>query len=199
MKNHDLDSLLKRAKLPEIPEESSELFPRRVVAALKRGEREPRAARTFLPRLAWICGAAICIALAFAIGHWHGQMAAKSSRENDSLANLKLINETLAMFPNRVRAIVQDQGGLRLVLSDTDTVPTSPPLYVKICDGKNCTSLVTFSGQEIQIDGQKLTVLADPRGGIILTGTHFVWSNTERTYAGKNINIEAKTLGVVAM
>ena len=103
------------------------------------------------------------------------------------------------MFPNRVRAIVQDERGINLVLSDNDDVPVSPPLYVRICDGKHCSSLVTFSGQEIQIAGQKITVLADARGGIILTGNQFVWSNTERTYAGNHLKIEAKNLGSVAM
>jgi hypothetical protein len=126
-------------------------------------------------------------------------METKASPENDSLASLKLIHEMLALFPNRVRAIVQDEHGLNLVLSDTADVPASTPLYVHISDGQHNTSLVTFSGQEIQVAGQKITVLADARGGIILTGSRFVWSSTERTYAGKHLKIEAKNLGAVAM
>jgi hypothetical protein len=58
---------------------------------------------------------------------------------------------------------------------------------------------VTFSGQEIEFAGQKIAVLADSRGGIILTGNQFVWSNTERTYAGNHLKIEAINLGAVAM
>ena len=126
-------------------------------------------------------------------------METKATAENDSLTNVKLIHETLAMFPNRVRAIVQDEHGLNLVLSDSADVPASTPIYVRICDGKHCSSLVTFSGQEIQIAGQKITVLADTRGGIILTGNQFVWSNSERSYAGNHLKIEAKNLGSVAM
>ncbi len=103
------------------------------------------------------------------------------------------------MFPNRVRAIVQDRQGLSLILSDQADVPASTPIYVRICDGKNCSSLVTFSGQEIQIAGQKLTVLSNGSGGIILEGSQFVWSSTARTYAGKHLKIEAKNLGSVAM
>ncbi len=110
-----------------------------------------------------------------------------------------MIRETLALFPNRVRAIVQDERGLNLVLSDTDDVPASPPLYVRICDGKKCSSLVTFSGQEIQIAGQKFTVLSDSHGSIILTGSQFVWSDTERAYAGNHLKIEAKNLGPATM
>lgn len=199
MKQPELDSILKKARLPGIPGESLELFPRRIVARLKHSEPSVRTARNFLPRLAWAFGLAACVVITFAIGHRSGQMKTETIPENDSLTNAKLIRETLAMFPNRVRAIVQDEHGLNLVLSDNDDVPASPPLYVRICDGKHCSSLVTFSGQEIQIAGQKITVLADARGGIILTGNQFVWSNTERTYAGKHLKIEAKNLGAVAM
>jgi hypothetical protein len=199
MKNPELDSILKKARLPEIPEESLELFPRRIVAGLKRNDPPARAARYFLPRLAWAFGLAACVVIAIANGHWSGRMETKTALENDSLANIKLIHETLALFPNRVRAIVQDERGLNLVLSENDDVPTSMPLYVRICDGKHCSSLVTFSGQEIQIAGQKVTVLADARGGIILTGNQFVWSNTQRTYAGNRFKIEAKNLGLTTM
>ena len=126
-------------------------------------------------------------------------METKATAENDSLANIKLIRETLALFPNRVRAIVQDEHGLNLVLSDQENVPASTPIYVRICDGKRCSSLVTFSGQEIQIAGQKLTVLSQPDGGIILEGNKFAWSSSEPVYAGRKIKIEAKNLQAETM
>ena len=194
MNKSQLDSILKKARLPEVSEESSESFPRRIVARLKHHEVQSPHARNFLPRLAWAFGLAACVLVAFAIGHWSGQMETNNIAASDSLANLKLIRETMAMFPNRVRAIVQDERGVNLVLSDQDNVPASTPIYVRICDGKRCSSLVTFSGQEIQVAGQKLTVLSQPDGGIILTGNQFVWSNTERTYAGNQLKIEAKNL-----
>ena len=152
-----------------------------------------------LPRLAWAFGLAACVVIAFAISQKHGGIKTEAVSAKDDLADIKVIRETLALFPNRVRAIVQDEHGLHLVLSDTDDVPASPPLYVSICDGKNCSSFVTFSGQEIQIAGQKVTVLSDTRGGIILTGNQFVWSNAERTHAGGHLKIEAKNLGPAVM
>jgi hypothetical protein len=42
-------------------------------------------------------------------------------------------------------------------------------------------------------------VLADARGGIILTGSQFVWSSSGRTDAGSQLKIEAKNLGALAM
>jgi len=199
MNQPELDSILKKARLPEIADESLALFPRRIVARLKRNEPPARAARNFLPRLAWAFGLATGVIIAFAIGHWSGRMETKTGPESDSLADTKLIRETLALFPNRVRAIVQDEHGINLVLSDQENVPASTPIYVRICDGKHCSSLVTFSGQEIQIAGQKLMVLSQPDGGIILEGNKFVWSSSERTYAGNHLKIEAKNLGTAAM
>ena len=200
MKNPELESILKMARLPEIPEESLAMFPRRIVARLKHTDLPNRAARNFSPPLAWACGLAACVVIALAVGHWPGRM--ENVPTDDSLASLKLIRETLALFPNRVRAIVQDEQGLNLVLSDNNDVPASAPLYVRICDGQHCSSLVTFSGQEIQIAGQKVTVLSDAHGGIILTGNdgnEFVWSNTERIHADNHLKITVKNLGVMTM
>jgi len=180
--------------MPGISGESLELFPRRVAIRLPQNESPASTIRHFLPRLAWSFGLVVCIVIAFVIGHWSGRMEVKATPENDSLANLKLIRETLALFPNQVRAIVEDEHGLNLVLSDHHDVPVSPPIYVRICDGKHCSSLVTFSGQEIQVGGQKITVLSDAGGGIILEGNKFVWSSTSRTHASSNLKIEAKPL-----
>jgi hypothetical protein len=199
MNKNELDSILKKARLPEIAEDSLEMFPRRVVARLNRNDPPPRAARSFLPRLAWIAVLAACAAIAFAIGQWRGRMETSAIPATDTLASAKLIHEMMAMFPNQIRAIVQDDSGLKLVLSDTGDVPASPPLYVRICDGQHCSSFVTFSGQEIQVDGQTITVLSDRRGGIILAGTQFVWSSTERSPAAGHLKIEAKNLAFVAM
>jgi hypothetical protein len=199
MNRPELEAILKKARLPEIPEESLEMFPRRMVAGIKRSYPPDPAARRFSPMPAWAFGLAACVTIAIAIAHWHKPLGPETLAENDSIANPKLIGEILAMFPNRVRAIVQDERGLNLVLSDNEDVPVSTPIYVRICDGRSGSSLVTFSGQEIQIAGQKVTVLSDAHGGIILTGKQFVWSNTERIGPGSNLKIEARNLGSMAM
>ena len=56
-----------------------------------------------------------------------------------------------------------------------------------------------YSGQEIQIAGQKMTVLSDAQGGIILMGNDFAWSSREPAFAKSSLKIEAKRLGVIAM
>lgn len=147
--------------------------------------------RPVFRRWGWALGSVAAIAIALGAFHWRGGQEAL-----DALQNVKLIDETLAIFPHQVRAIVQDERGLRLVLSREDDVPSSAPLYIRICDGKHCSSLVTFSGQEIQVAGQNLTVLADARGGIILEGNHLLWSSTEPLCADNHLKIEARRLGM---
>ncbi|HXI71293.1 MAG TPA: hypothetical protein VNN22_13130 [Verrucomicrobiae bacterium] len=196
MNKFDLNAVLKAAKPTEGSDEYWNDIPREVLAQLRRpAPASPRNRPRWFPRLAWSFAAtAACLAVILAISHRRGGTTSK-----DDLQSTKLIRETLAMFPNRVRAIVQDEHGLNLVLSENEDVPASTPIYVRICDGKQCASFVTFSGQEIQAGGQTVTVLADARGGIILTGNRFVWSNTERNRGGSRLKIEANNLGSVAM
>jgi hypothetical protein len=191
MNNSELDKKLKAARGPALDAEYTDDFPRLVLAGLRSAPRQMMQPKhSWRPRLAWGLATGVCILIAFAAGHWHGRMAANQ----DVLASSKLVEETLAMFPNRVRAIVRDEQGMNLVLSDQADVPASTPIYVRICDGKHCSSLVTFSGQEIQVAGQKITVLSDARGGIILEGNNFVWSSLAENETTRGLNIQAKLL-----
>jgi len=199
MNPRELNSILKKARLPEISKESLEMFPRRILARL--ADNEAVAARTnrVLPRFAWAIGLATALFIIIGIGHRHAVWQTETISPHDSLANIKLIRETLAVFPNQVRALVEDEQGIKLELADTGNIPDSPPLYVRICDGKHCMSFVTFSGQEIQAAGQHITVLADPRGGVLLAANHFVWSSDDLNIADSNLKIVAKNLGANVM
>jgi len=198
MNNDDLDKQLKAAQVPPLDEDYWESMPRAILARLRAGPINRPAERHWFPRLAW--GGALacaCLVIGFAIGHWHGQL-----QKNDTYAllqNEKMLREVLTLFPNRVRAIVQNEHGMQLVLSDQADVPASAPLYVHICDGKQCSSLVTFSGQELEIAGQKITVLADAQGGIILEGNQFVWSSSAQNFAQGGLKIEARRLSSITL
>ncbi len=200
MNNQDLEKKLKGAPGPALERDYIEDFPRAVLARIRATPKLARPAYSprWLPRLVWSAGiAVVCLLFGFAVGHWHANREIASS--GGLLQNTKLIRETLALFPNQVRAIVQDDQGMRLILSQEPDVPASSALYVRICDGKHCSSLVTFSGQEIQIGGQKLTVLSDAQGGIIIFGNDFAWSSSNPAYAKSKLKIEAKNLGRMAM
>jgi hypothetical protein len=199
MKNDELESILRKAQVPEISEESLEMFPRQVVADLKRDVAPRRPLRYLLPSLAWSFGLAVCVVAVLVMVRWHGPKETSPAQSPDVLASAKLVHEMLAMFPNRVRAITEDANGLHLLLSDDDNARSSAPLYVHICDGKNCSSLVTFSGEEIKVNGQALTVLCEADGGIILEGNKFVWSSGKGLDAAPSYKIEARNLGRAAM
>lgn len=198
MNDHELDEKLKAAQTPFRPDDYWADFPRSVTAQLRYPPVVSREERRWLPRMAWgLATAAACLIIGFAVGHWRGKTETASS--DKLLQNVKLIQETQAMFPNRVRAIVQDERGLNLILSDHADVPDSTPLYVSICDGKQCSTFVTFSGQEVKIAGHNILVLSDARGDVILTGSKFVWSSAEKTDTRNNLKITARALGSMKM
>jgi hypothetical protein len=196
MNDAELNRILKSAEVPRRPADYWKEFPERVTRQLNRPQRPERRAAPWLRRLVWAGGLAIVLVLA---GYYAGRQSGRNqaaSANGQLLQNEKLIREVMAMFPNRVRAIVKDESGLRLVLSDHDDVPGSTPLWVKVCQGTHCTTLVTFSGQELEIAGQKLTVLSDAKGGVILEGDRFAWASAGSGLAPADLKIQAKPLQV---
>jgi hypothetical protein len=197
MTDPELDKKLAAARTPDLSPDDDADFSRAVLARL-RSAPATQAARqtTWLPRFAWgFSFALVFLVIGFGIGHWRGKTEVATAAP-DLLTDAKLINETLALFPNRVRAIVKNDHDLQLVLADQPDVPDSTPLFVKICDGKTCSSLVTFSGQELEIAGRKITVLADAHGGVILEGNQFVWSSGMQNLAQNGLRIEAHSLSL---
>jgi hypothetical protein len=199
MNDNDLEKKLKAARVPEREEDYWESFPRLVSAKLRTAPAgRPTVERHWLSRLAWGGGLAFaCLMIGFALGHWHGLK--QKSDPYALLQNGKMLREVLTLFPNRVRAIVQDEHGVQLVLSDQADVPASTPIYVRICDGRQCSSLVTFSGQELEIAGQKVTVLADAQGGVIVAGPRFAWSSDRPGGASGGLKIEARNLNSITL
>jgi hypothetical protein len=198
MNDSELNQLLKKAKVPERSPEFWAQFPRRVTARLhwKPAVKSTAPVRWF-PRFALGFGLAMCVLAGFFIGRSRGPTEARA--ENTFLQNEKVISEMLATFPHRVRGVVQDERGLNVVLSDKDNVPVSTPLWVQICDGKHCATMVTFSGQEIRIGQRDVTVLSDASGKIILAGDNFLWSNGHALLANGKLRIQAKTLATVVL
>lgn len=199
MNDSELNKILKAAKVPERSAEFRDQFPRRVTSRLQwKSAPAPKRATSWFPRFAWALAAvAACLLMGFFIGNWRGHR--EGVAENGLLQNEKVIKEMLAMFPNRVRALVQDEHGLNVVLSDKENTPVSTPLWIKVCDGKKCAAMVTFSGQDVRIGGRDITVLADAKGKIILASDDFLWSNGQALLGDGKLRIEAKTLAPVVL
>lgn len=191
MNDSELNKLLKSAKAPEQSAEHWQDFPSEVMRSLHRRRTTEVGSHSYRrPRLAWGLGFAVCLVIGFLVGHWRG-----ANQVNGLLQNDKLVREVVAMFPNQVQAIIQDEDGLRISLADAPNVPQSQPLWIKICDGKKCRSIVTFSGQVVQIGGQRVEALADASGGVMLVGEHFFWSAHEQTTG--RFRIDAQPLGQI--
>ena len=196
MNDSDLKKILKASPAPDCTPEFWEDFPRRITTKLhwqarRAGDPVPEKSRP-VNRLAWGLSIGMaCLVIAFALSHWRGRRPADGLLQNE-----RVVWEVLAMFPNQVQAIVQEENGLSLSLADEPNVPASTPFWIKICDGKQCRSVVAFSGQAMQIAGQRVEVLADARGGVMLLGDHFFWSSRE-TVLKDHLRIDAQPLSHV--
>ena len=216
MNDRELDHVLKRARVPERDAGYWDGFPGRVAAELERrrragpavqsggasvrGSSEPAGIgslaslfRLLGSKPAFAVGfAVVCLAVGFFVGFWkeHG-----SPGTDAQVAQMrKYYRELEALFPNQLQAIVFDQKGAHMVLANEPDVPASAPLYVKICGPKGCQRFVTFSGQEIRINGDTCEVLADGRGGVLLVGEKLLWAGPKSARTSRQYSIEAKPL-----
>jgi hypothetical protein len=196
MNNHDLDRLLRSARVPERDANYWADFPTQVVAALGRA----RAASSPAPhtrrvRLAWSVGLAFACALVAAVLVW--RPAVRNASPVAWLKDQRALREVLTMFPHQVRAIVRDARGIRLVLSDHPDVPTSPPLWIEFEQAGRRTAAITFSGQQIEIAGERVEVLANPQGQITLVGERLFWSSAAPELNAGGVRLRAQELPTV--
>jgi len=181
MNQDELNELLKSARAPGRSADYWEDFPG---AVRRRLQREPSAASSaprragWLPSYTWAAAlGAACVVLGFVLGFWRGH----SSRVADPqfAAAEKLYRESEGLFRHQIQAIVFEKSGPRLVLADGPDVPDSTPYYVTVCGPQGCHSFVTFSGQQVQVNGQTCEVLADGSGRLLLVNDHGVWSEND--------------------
>jgi len=185
MNDAELEKLLKATPVPERAPEFWERLPQRINAKLHWQQR--RSENVNLPSrprggVVWgwgFAGAAVLVLVGFLLGNWHG-----ATQVTALLQNEKLLREVLVTFPNQVQAIIQDEKGLHLSLAEEANVLQAQPLWIKVCSRGTCRSIITFSGQMVQIDGQQVEVLADARGGVMLVGQHFFWASEQKSSAG---------------
>jgi hypothetical protein len=207
MKDRELNEVLKRAAVPERKADYWERFPSQVTAEISRRRRVSAvthggtacawvsALRTFGSKPAFVLGvAAICLAVGFVLGSWKGQLP--PAKDAQLAEARKYFHELEALFPNQLAAIVFDQQGPHMVLAPKPNLPTSPPLYLKICGPKGCQRFVTFSGQQIRVNGDVCDVLVDARGHVLLVGTKLVWTSADTGARIGEYRFAACSLGI---
>ncbi len=193
MNDSELNNLLKSVPMPPRPESYWKDFPGRVATLLPRPSKIRRPAAWRLPRLSWSYGFALaCLIFGFGVGLWQGR---SHPDQMTGLEDKKVVREVMALFPNRVQAIIQDEKGIHLVLSDQPNVPASTPIWVRACSSHgNCFTAVTFSGQQLQFDGQPVEILAGRNGNVMVVGTRMFWTSEEPDRAAEHWRIRARTL-----
>ena len=196
MNNPQLNHLLKSASVPEREPEYWDDFPQSVTRRLRSGIRSPAPRRIrsrYSPLLLWSFGlATACVVMAFAIGFRRGHESGLSASRVAAMQ--KYFLEVEALFPNQVRAIIIDERGPRLVLSEKPDVPASPPLMFRISGQSGSQSVVTFSGQQIAVNGDVCDVLTDAEGQVLLVGQTFIWSSGQRGSGQVPYRIAARAL-----
>jgi hypothetical protein len=115
MKNIDLDSEIKRLRVPERSQEYWDAFPDRVLAELRTRPAEALAREVFMPRLAWGCGIALaCLVLGISFGP-----SGASRRLYSAVAkHERALSRSVRQFPGRVCALMQDEHGMWVVMED---------------------------------------------------------------------------------
>ena len=206
MNDAELNEALNRATVPERSADYWEQFPHRVTAEL--GRRKRAAGVTPAGQVGlWVSGfwflrtrpsfalgvGAFCVLIGLALGSWRWH---PTPAHEPSLAEVrKYFHELEALFPNQLQAIVFDQQGPHLVLAKEPNLPASPPVYLKICGPSGgCQRVLTFSGQQIRVNGDICDVLADGQGRVLLVGQKLVWSSNQGSAGSGPYRIEAKTL-----
>lgn len=198
MNDVELIGILKSARVREPSPEYWEQFPQEIIRRLRTESIERISNKRRAPvivGLRWAGFAAVCLVVILSIELRRGH---RDELDKGLLAeSANVIREVTALFPNRVRAIVSDASGTRLVLADEANVPKSAPLLVKVCEGTKCETIITFSGQEILVANKRFEVLADVSGNVLLVGDRQVWSSADAKRSLANLKVAAKAIEVV--
>jgi hypothetical protein len=198
MNDAELDKLLRGVPVPARDPAYWEEFPPTVIRHLAgpRSSGLSRPTRPWAGRFAWGIGlATACIVLAFLIGVRHGRDTAPEKAQIAAVE--KAFAEICSLFPHQVRAIVMDDRGARLLLADEPNLPDSQPLFLTICGPKGCQRVITFSGEQIPINGEVCDVLVNGRGQVLVAGDGWVWSGADASRGDLPFRIRAHPLGSV--
>lgn len=157
-----------------------------------RGKRAPRNASWQF----WPLAAAACLLLAWLMHH-PATPAGKAQSTSVALPEdtaAIILREFSALYPNQIKAIIQDSSGIQLTLADKPDVAPGQALVLKVCQAKGCEEIITFSGQNIEVAGHPVTVRTENGDRVILDGDHFLWSSDLKTSPAPGIQIESRRL-----
>jgi hypothetical protein len=200
MNNAELDELLRAASVPERPADYWQDFPRQVLAAPPRGTGRaalldmPGWRRLTLARLSFAVSiVAICLVIGIALGSWRHRSPGLTA--SDLATARTYLREMEALFPNQVRAVLFEPSGPRLELAERAEVSAALPIFVRVWGPDGCRSFLTFSGQEIRLNGDAFDVLVDAQGHVLLVGAKLAWTSADASARAGDYRFAARSLG----
>lgn len=122
-----------------------------------------------------------------------GKTSVPSIAKQEDAATV-ILREFSALYPNQVKAIIQDSRGIQLSISDKPDVIPGKALVLKVCESSGCEQIITFSGQNIEVAGHFVTVRTESGGQVILDGEKFLWSSDFGGNPEPGIHIESRRL-----
>lgn len=186
MNNTELDKVLNKAKVPEPRPGFWDDLPANVQREINRLDPSPSCEKPARPNIGLflrkaalpLAFATACIVFGFVLGA--NSRSTKSLQATELAEARKLWREVAGLFPNQLEAIVFDQQGSHVVLSERADQPIASPIYLKLCDGKQCNRFITFSGQQIKVNGESFEVLIDRNGAVLLVGDAKIWNSARQ-------------------
>lgn len=199
MTDEDLKALLRSVPEPARTPEYWEQFPAEAASAAARESRRPPAGRPHSPsfwiwQAAWAVGG-LAVVLAAAISL---VLVSAPSRPRSTTPDLSACRKTLlemeGLFPGQLRSVVMQGNTSQVLVADARRAGPGQPAMVSFCQDRQCTTVLTFSGESVSLGGQTVEVLADRNGGVILVGSDYAWRTGEP--APKNLaGMQAALLG----
>jgi hypothetical protein len=203
MNNAELDSLLRSVPVPKRPQSYWDEFPGRVLgkahwaesraqSEADSGFAERRARFRFRYAAVGVALVAAGLAIGFAFGLHKGQQFSISDSEL-AMAQ-RWFHEIGTVFPKQVQAIVIDRQGPHIVLAEQANLPASMPLCLKVSGTSGDRLYITFSGQQVSVDGELCEVLQDGDGNVLLVGKQQVWSSDQAHDKLSGVEVAARSL-----
>lgn len=186
MNNEELDRLLRRSVTP--PERDAEYwrdFPGAVcerIATLP--PRDPKTVlhsapnafpsgvhwltRRWLPLVATL----VALLVSFETGRRIGRTDPTAIRGEEIREARVLLEELSNFFPGQLIAVSLNGRSPEVVLSPTADLTASTPVIIRMCTGSrnSCQSFITFSGRQIEVDGERYDVLLTAQGDVLVVG-----------------------------
>ncbi|MGV3753956.1 MAG: hypothetical protein ACO1QS_01080 [Verrucomicrobiota bacterium] len=179
MKDPELDKLLRSVQPPERSPEEKVEFPQQVIRQLSRPGHHQTVMVVPKPRFPlWALGfATACLVIGFLVGRFPEPPVQPPVAAVSTPDYAKLFKEVATLFPDRLRGVVVRGDELELVLADQPERLAANPLLVEICQDGRCRTVITFSGQKLEVDGHSIEVFTGTDDRVIVLTDNQLWTS----------------------